>query len=73
MNGYYDDAEDMIPTLIRNSRWRCLDCLEPSGEPWESTTDHCPAAHDHHYATGHRVNGTVEVRYRAQNVEDVIS
>ena len=59
---YYDRHEDMIPALIRKSHWSCLDCAEPS---WESATDHSPQAHQHHLATGHRVNGSIEVRYRA--------
>jgi len=59
---YYDEHEEVIPALLHKSHWSCLDCTEPS---WESTTDYSAPAHRHHLATGHRVNGSVEVRYRA--------
>jgi hypothetical protein len=68
---WFDRNEDAVPVLIQNSRWSCLDCPEPTGAPWESATDHCHAAHEHHRMTGHRVNGQVEVRYRAQSADSV--
>jgi hypothetical protein len=71
MSDFYDEHPDQVPTLIRNSRWSCLDCPEPRGDLWETVTDYCPRAHKHHQETGHRVNGQIEVRYRHESADSL--